>query len=107
MMVPPIGEVAEAAHREESGPRLPTSRITVTIAALGTLVFGGGGCAVEPASGDGVELGTEASAIRGGRVRWDHEEIGKLWLKFDGKWTSCTATLVDRRIAITAGHCVK
>ena len=107
MMAPPIREVAEAADRDERGPRLLKARITVTIAALGALALGGSGCAVEAAAGDEVEIGEETSAIRGGRVRWDHEEIGKLWMKFDGKWSSCTATLVDRKIAITAGHCVK
>lgn len=78
-----------------------------SVAAAILALLGGGGCAVDPMSEGGVEIGETVREIRGGRVRWDHEEIAKLWMKFDGKWLSCTATLVDRKIAITAGHCIK
>ena len=75
--------------------------------AVGAVALWGGGCAVDPAADEPAEIGSGASAIDGGRVRYDHEEIGQLWMKFDGEWSYCTATLVDRRIAITAGHCLK
>lgn len=67
------------------------------------------GCIADPMSGDGAdeEIGAGVAEIRGGRARDDHPEIAKLWMKFDGKWSYCTATLVDRIMAITAGHCVK
>jgi hypothetical protein len=81
------------------------SCITIALAALS---FAVAACAIDPAAGeDDPDIGKDVSELRGGRVRWDHEEIGKLWMKFDGKWLYCTATLVDRKIAITAGHCVK
>lgn len=85
------------------------SRITVTIAAAGAIALGGGACVVDTASDEAADpaIGEAAAELRGGRPRDDHEEIGKLWMYLDGKWGSCTATLVDRKIAITAGHCVK
>jgi V8-like Glu-specific endopeptidase len=81
------------------------------------LVLGGvslvlvGSCQYDPDIYDLVdgdeELGGDSLEIRHGRSRDDHPEIGQLFLKIDGKWGGyCTATLVDRRIAITAGHCM-
>lgn len=73
---------------------------------VAALAAGAGGCAIDPAVEEEVTLGDGAAEIRGGRARDDHPEIAQLFMKFDGVWSSCTATLVDRKIAITAGHCI-
>lgn len=87
-------------------PSAARSRRLLLIGALGAAALGAGACAVDPASEGDVEIGAGAEEIRGGRARDDHPEIAKLWMKdYDG-WFLCTATLVDRKIAITAGHCV-
>lgn len=62
--------------------------------------------AVDPAEPD---VGSDTLEIRGGRARNDHPEIGRVWMKkprHKERLGFCTATLVDRRVAITAGHCV-
>ena len=65
---------------------------------------------VEEVADEGVDeeldVGVDASEIRGGRARNDHPEIGEMFENITGDWYRCTATLVDRKIAITAGHCV-
>ena len=54
------------------------------------------------------DVGVDVAEIRGGRARNDHPEIGHMFHNIGGDgWWRCTATLVDRKIAITAGHCVK
>lgn len=54
------------------------------------------------------DVGVDVAEIRGGRARNDHPEIGEMFHNIGGHgWFRCTATLVDRKIAITAGHCVK
>jgi hypothetical protein len=50
-------------------------------------------------------IGATTEEVRG-RARDDHSEVAQLWTKSDGEWGFCTATLVDRKIAITAGHCI-
>jgi hypothetical protein len=55
------------------------------------------------------DVGVGVAEIRGGRARNDHPEIGQMFQNINDRdrWYSCTATLVDRRIAVTAGHCVE
>lgn len=54
------------------------------------------------------DVGVGVAEIRGGRARDDHPEIAQMWLKAGGGvYYLCTATLVDRKIAVTAGHCVR
>jgi hypothetical protein len=78
---------------------------------LGALAALAGSCIEEEPEvdlgGGESEVGADTLEIKGGKPRDDHPEIALLWMKFDGKWLYCTATLVDRKIAITAGHCVK
>jgi hypothetical protein len=73
--------------------------------AIGALAWG---CSGDDAALDELdpEIGVGVSEIRGGRARDDHSEVAQLWMKFDGEWGSCTATLIDRKIAITAAHCL-
>ena len=56
-----------------------------------------------------IDEGRTAEQIRGGRSRDDHPEIGQMFQNIvdPDEWFTCTATLIDRRIAITAGHCVE
>jgi len=67
---------------------------------------------VEDAVDQGVDeefdVEVDVAEIRGGRARSDHPEIGEMfqWIDNWNEWHRCTATLVDRKIAITAGHCV-
>lgn len=53
-------------------------------------------------------VGSTTGEIDGGKARDDHPEIGRVWVRDPktGKLEFCTATLIDRKIAITAGHCV-
>lgn len=58
---------------------------------------------------DGEVIGDELAEIRGGRPRDDHPEIARLWMRSvrnRERLGYCTATLIDRRVAITAAHCV-
>jgi hypothetical protein len=72
---------------------------------VGALCAFASSCAEEPVD----DVAMSAPEIRGGRARDDHPEIGKMYQNIDGPndWYSCTATLIDRKIAITAGHCVQ
>jgi hypothetical protein len=76
-------------------------------AGLGALFILSWSCA-DGGPVDEEEVGSSAGEIFGGKPRDDHPEIGRLWLKDPdtGKLEFCTATLVDRKIAVTAGHCM-
>lgn len=61
------------------------------------------GCAVAPASDERVDVGEETAELRGGRARDDHEEIGKLYMKIDGKWSSVARPAGLRKDSPKAG----
>lgn len=67
----------------------------------------GGDPVGDEAAGDEA-VGSWTEEIFGGKPRDDHPEIARVWMKDPdtGRLGFCTATLIDRRIAITAGHCV-
>jgi hypothetical protein len=64
---------------------------------------------VDPGIDEEFGADVDVAEIRGGRARNDHPEIGEMFQHINGPnaWFRCTATLVDRKIAITAGHCVE
>src|SRR5688500_6164449 len=79
------------------------------LGAIAALASACAGDIAEPVDQDSAEVGSERAEIRGGRARNDHPAIGRVWMRTPRKRDKlgfCTATLVDRRVAITAGHCV-
>lgn len=77
------------------------------LAVLGVVCAASWSC-VDADSGGDAGVGVTTEEINGGKPRDDHPEIARVWLKdpASGKLGFCTATLIDRKIAITAGHCV-
>ncbi|HTE56843.1 MAG TPA: trypsin-like serine protease [Kofleriaceae bacterium] len=82
----------------------PWSRVAASV-ATGAICWLAWGCSVDPPEADEEGVGVTTAEVRG-RARDDHSEVAQLWTKTDGEWGFCTATLIDRKIAITAAHCI-
>jgi len=83
------------------GPAMRNAAGHVLVGALCALSWS---CSEEP-----FDEGSSGQEIRGGRARDDHPEVAQMFqnIKNHDQWFACTATLIDRKIAITAGHCVE